>query len=77
MLGYKFAVQDALAASGLEYTLVVTGFFIESTFTPFFFWDVAGGKVTLKGKPDVPVTITSLVDIARWLPDVLLDPASK
>ena len=30
LLGYKFATRDALEASGLEYTYMVTGGFIET-----------------------------------------------
>ncbi len=30
-----------------------------------------------QGKTDTPFTVTSLVDIGRWMPQVLKDPASK
>ncbi|KAG2423805.1 hypothetical protein HXX76_014965 [Chlamydomonas incerta] len=76
-LGYKYATRDALLASGLEYTFVITGFFLETQFTSLFFWDVPGGKVTVKGDTTQPFTVTSLVDIGRWTAAALRDPASK
>ncbi|KAG2441235.1 hypothetical protein HYH02_010078 [Chlamydomonas schloesseri] len=76
-LGYKYAAQDALKASGLEYTFIITGFFLETQFTSVFYWDVPGGKVTVKGDTTQPFTVTSLVDVGRWTAEALLDPASK
>ncbi|PNW76810.1 hypothetical protein CHLRE_11g477200v5 [Chlamydomonas reinhardtii] len=76
-MGYKYATQDALRASGLEYTFVITGFFLETQFTNLFYWDVPGGKATVKGDTTQPFTLTSLVDVGRWTAEALLDPASK
>mmetsp|Transcript_5008 Transcript_5008/g.10831 ORF Transcript_5008/g.10831 Transcript_5008/m.10831 type:complete len:299 (-) Transcript_5008:484-1380(-) len=76
-LGYKFAVRDALEASGLEWTYVVTGFFMETQFSPYFNFDAAAGKLTVKGNPDAKFAATSLKDVGRWTAEALLDPASK
>lgn len=34
-------------------------------------------QVLIRGDPDVKMSMTSCKDIARWLPNILMDPASK
>jgi len=77
LFGPKKALREELKKGGIEYTLIVTGFFYETTFGPHMGFNAANGTVVVFGDGSQKVTLTSTRDFTRVLPKVLHDPRSK
>ncbi|KZT25506.1 NAD-P-binding protein [Neolentinus lepideus HHB14362 ss-1] len=65
------SIHKHLDKIGLPYTLVYTGMWSDSIFTPAFGWDVPAGKVTIVGEGNTPITWTTRRDAARFLAHIL------
>lgn len=44
----KIGTREAVEASGLEWTYIINGMFLETNFTAPFFFDVPNGKAIIK-----------------------------
>ena len=69
--------QAALSTSGLAYTVISCGVLTEHLFSPIAGVDMQRGIVQAPGREDAAVTTTTLGDLARLLPEVLLSPSAK
>jgi NADH dehydrogenase len=61
----KRAVERALKASGMSYTILQASYFMEVWLTPALGFDVANGKVRLYGDGSHPISWISYRDVAR------------
>lgn len=61
----KRAVERALKASGLSYTVLQASYFMEVWLTPALGFDAANGKVRLYGDGTRPISWISYRDVAR------------
>jgi len=61
----KRAVESALRASGLDYTILQASYFMEVWLTPAVGFDAAGGHVKLFGGGTQPVSWIAYRDVAR------------
>ena len=61
----KRAVERALAASGMAYTVLQASYFMEVWLTPALGFDAAHGKARLYGDGNQPISWISYRDVAR------------
>ena len=61
----KRAVERALKASGMSYTILQASYFMEVWLTPALGFDAANGKVRLYGDGSRPISWISCRDVAR------------
>jgi uncharacterized protein YbjT (DUF2867 family) len=61
----KRAVETALAASGMAYTILQASYFMEVWLTPALGFDAANGKVRIYGEGSQPISWISYKDVAR------------
>jgi len=73
----KVKVDQAIQESGLDYTLISTGCFYEFLFSEGFGFDHQKGVLNLPGTGDEVMFTTHTSDIAKFVPQILLDPHSK
>jgi len=74
----KLKVQEAIKSSGLNYTFIITGMFMESIFYPFWSGiDLNNKKVNVPGTGKEKILVTHTADIAKAVVDILLNPKSK
>lgn len=73
----KAAFREKLEASGLEYTYVITGGFYEFVFGPFSGFFPEQARATIPGDGNQVISTTHTEDIARYLPEILLDRETK
>ena len=73
----KAQVRKAIEEAGLEYTYIITGFFYEFFTSPAFGFDHEKGELHLGGTGDEVFIATHTSDIAKFLPEILLDPRSR
>jgi hypothetical protein len=69
--------QAALTLCGMDYTVISCGLLTEHLFSPLAGVDVQSGTVQAPGGLNTQVTTTSLDDLSRLLPEVLLSAASR
>ena len=67
----------ALQNSGLEFTIIANGLFLEYVFSPFFGFDVKNRKATLYGTKDSTISFTSLDAVSEFTAESINNPASK
>ncbi|KAA1474793.1 NAD-P-binding protein [Dentipellis sp. KUC8613] len=67
LLAGKARFHDRLRELGLPSLLVFTGPFTDFIFVPFVNLDIKGGKFTVGGDGNAPVSFTSRTDIGRFL----------
>jgi NADH dehydrogenase len=73
----KRAVERALTASGMAYTILQASNFMEVWLTPALGFDVAGGKVRLFGDGSRPISWISYRDVARTAAAAVTEPAAR
>ena len=61
----KRAVEQAIKASGMAYTILQASYFMEVWLTPALGFDAANGKVRLYGDGSRPISWISFRDVAR------------
>jgi len=75
---WKIKVLEAVEKSGLEWTVIVNGVFLEYLFfSPFAGIDIKAGTATIAGDGTQKVATTDVGDIAKAIPYILLNPATK
>jgi uncharacterized protein YbjT (DUF2867 family) len=72
----KYAARDQIEKLGLSHTYIATNVFLEYTFSPFLGVDLKEHKISTYG-PDTVFSSIHTDDIARLVPEVLLNPKSK
>ncbi len=72
----KIGLADKLKASPLEYTFIYTNPWMNLVFSPFFEIDFAN-KTAPDFGPNAVLSAVSIDDLAKLIPEVLLDPTSK
>jgi uncharacterized protein YbjT (DUF2867 family) len=73
----KRAVERALKASGMAYTILQASYFMEIWLTPALGFDVANGKVRLYGDGSHPISWISYRDVARATAAAVTESASR
>ncbi len=72
----KYDARDQIEKLGLSYTYIITNTFLEYLFSPFLGVDLKEHKINTYG-PDAVLSSIHTDDIARLVPEVLLNPKSK
>ena len=72
----KRAVEQHLRRSGMTYTILRPGFFMEVWLGPAVGFDVATGKVTIYGTGHQPIAWIAAPDVARFAVASLENPAA-
>ena len=72
----KRAVEQQLKHSGMTYTILRPGFFMEVWLSPAVGFDVAAGKVTIYGTGHQPLAWIAAADVARFAVASLDNPAA-
>jgi len=77
VLGPKVKIRDQVIASGLEYTVIFVGGFYQFVFTPRAGFYVDECRVQVPGDGNQTFPVTHISDIPKFIPHILLDPATK
>jgi uncharacterized protein YbjT (DUF2867 family) len=72
----KRAVEDYLRASGIPYTILRPGYFMQVWLSPAVGFDAASRKVTLYGTGEQPISWIDYKDVARFAVESLTNPAA-
>ena len=73
----KRAVESALRASGMAYTILQASYFMEVWLTPALGFDAANGKVRLYGDGSRPISWISYKDVARAAAAAVAEPGAR
>ena len=73
----KRAVEQALIASGMTYTILQPTFFMEFWFSPALGFDVVAGKAQIFGTGERPISWISYRDVARFAAASVTAPAAR
>ena len=73
----KREVERRLRESGLEYTILRPGYFMEGWLTPMVGFDAANAKAAIYGAGHNPISWISVQDVARFAVTSLDHPAAK
>ena len=73
----KRTVEQHLKESGLVYTILRPGYFMEVWLSPAVGFDAANAKATVYGSGDQPLAWISLRDVAQFAVDSLENPAAR
>jgi len=73
----KEKLLDKIKASGVEWTQILTGFFYEFWYSEATGFDWKNHKAVAIGNDDIKASATAMADIAKFIPEILLDPKSK
>jgi NADH dehydrogenase len=73
----KRAVERALKASGMAYTVLQASYFMEVWLTPALGFDAANGKVRLYGDGSRPISWISYRDVARAAAMAVTEPKAR
>lgn len=75
LLDHRIKVAQAVKASGLNYTVVMNGAFMEIFFSPFFqVFDLERGTVEYWGDGDTKLDLTTVDDTAKYTAEAVIDP---
>jgi NADH dehydrogenase len=73
----KRAVEQRLMESGLDYTILRPGYFMEVWLSPAVGFDMGNVKATVYGTGDQPISWISFKDVARFAVESLENPAAR
>lgn len=73
----KRVAEKHLKASGLEYTILRPGYFMEAWLSPAVGFDAANAKATVYGTGDQPISWISFKDVAKFAVESLDNPAAR
>jgi len=73
----KFRNRKIIKESGLEYTFVIVGAFLECMFGTRFSFEIEAGKAHIYGDGNQRISTIDVSDIAKCVPEILLDPSTK
>ena len=78
LLRNKRAVRDAMVASGVDWTVILVGAFLEWFIdSAFFGFDLSNNAVTGPGSLSAAVTLTALRDIGQLTGEAILDGSTR
>ena len=63
---YKRVVESAVRSSGLTWTILQPGAFMETQAGPFAGWDLHKGKARILGSGRVPISHIAIADVAAF-----------
>lgn len=71
----RLKVAQAVKESGLDYTFIMNGAFMESFFSPFFgIFDFEAGKAEYWGDGETKFDLTTTEDTAKYTAEAVVDP---
>jgi uncharacterized protein YbjT (DUF2867 family) len=73
----KRAVEKHLKESGLVYTILRPGYFMEVWLSPAVGFDAANAKATVYGGGDQPIAWITVPDVAKFAVESLTNPAAR
>jgi uncharacterized protein YbjT (DUF2867 family) len=73
----KRAVQDAVKASGMTYTILQPGVFMEAWISPWLGFDYPNAKATIYGSGDASSTFIPLGDVAEYAVQSIDNPQAR
>ena len=73
----KREVEAYLKASGLVYTILRPGAFMQAWLSPMVGFDAANAKATIYGTGDQPISWISLFDVAAFAVESVTNPAAR
>lgn len=73
----KRAVEHALKASRMAYTIIQASYFMEVWLTPALGFDVANRRVRVYGDGDQPISWVSYRDVARAVSDAVVEGTGR
>ena len=73
----KRAVEQAVKASGMAYTILQASYFMEVWLSPALGFDAANGKVRLYGEGTHPISWISYRDVARAAATAVIEPNAR
>ena len=73
----KREVEMALAASGLEYTVLLANYFMEVWLSPALGFDYPNGRATIYGSGERPLAWVSYLDVAGFALDALESESAR
>ncbi|HUI57479.1 MAG TPA: SDR family oxidoreductase [Bryobacteraceae bacterium] len=73
----KREVESAVEGSGMDYTVLHAGYFMEVWLSPALGFDYANGRVTLYGSGERPLSWVSYRDVAGFAVDSLTNHAAQ
>ncbi len=73
----KRAVEQALASSGMAYTIIQASYFMEVWLSPALGFDVANRRVRFYGDGDQPISWISYRDVARAAADAVVEDVGR
>lgn len=73
----KRQVEGYLKGSGLVYTILRPGYFMEAWLSPMVGFDAANAKATIYGNGDQPISWISLGDVVQFAVESVTNPAAR
>ncbi len=73
----KREVESYLKASGMVYTILRPGYFMEAWLSPMVGFDAANAKATVYGSGDQPICWISLFDVIQFAVESMTNPAAR
>jgi len=73
----KRLVEQRLKESGLSYTILRPGYFMEAWLSPMVGFDAANAKANIYGSGEKPISWISFRDVARFAMESLDHPAAR
>jgi uncharacterized protein YbjT (DUF2867 family) len=73
----KREAEAYLQASGLVYTVLRPGYFMESWLSPMVGFDAANAKAAVYGSGDQPISWISFLDVAAYAVESVSNPAAR
>lgn len=73
----KRAAEQYLKASGLDYTILRPGYFMEAWLSPMVGFDAANAKAQIYGTGDQPISWISFKNVADYAVESLSNPAAS
>lgn len=73
----KRTVESYLIKSGMRYTILRPGYFMEAWFTATVGFDIKNHKVQLCGNGNIPVSYISMFDVAKFAVHCVQNPLAK
>jgi len=72
----KIRIRKALVESGIPYTIIINGVFLDYVFTSFLGFNIENKSVTIIEDGNYPIIALHTDDLAKYVPRVILDSGS-
>jgi len=73
----KRETEGYLKDSGMVYTILRPGYFMEGWLSPMVGFDAANAKVTVYGSGDQPISLISIADVVQFAVECVTNPAAR